>query len=141
MIDRQRGSPVSPEAIPSSNCLISSRRLRASPKTRFLRSQIDQLQCFKLGGHTWRNMVLAIWLSHYIISDYLECLWKNASPTCHALFAVNRCAWTNAKSTISGNPCMNHALLNASKKGLRDAKQRLDSRKYEGNDIDLLDMW
>jgi hypothetical protein len=36
---------------------------------------------------------------------------------------------------------MNHALLNASKKRLRETKQRLDGRKYDGNNIDLLDMW
>jgi len=113
--------------------------------------------CFRRGGeHTcnlrgkdliygadasWRNMALAVWLSHRVISDYLECLWKNASATSHRIFAANLCGWTNARSTIEGNLCMNHALPNASKKGLREAKQRLDGRKYDGNDIDLLDMW
>jgi len=120
--------------------IVSAAR-RFTPKTRFLCRRLTNFNDLKVGGHTWRNMALAVWVSHRVISDYLECLWKNASPTSHALFAGNLCAWTNARSTISGNPCMNHALLNASKKRLREAKQRLDGRKYDANNIDLLDMW
>ena len=90
---------------------------------------------------SWRNMALAVCLSHCIISDYLECLWKNASLPSHALFAPNLCAWTNAKLTTSGNPCTKTATLKDSRKKLRDATRHLDVRKRDENNVDLLDMW
>lgn len=90
---------------------------------------------------SWRNMALAVCLSHRIISDYLECLWKNASLPSHALFAPNLCAWTNAKLTTSGNPCTKTATLKDSRKKLRDATRHLDVRKRDENNVDLLDMW
>jgi len=36
---------------------------------------------------------------------------------------------------------MNHALLNASKKRLRETRPHLNDGRYEANNVDLLDMW
>jgi len=66
---------------------------------------------------------------------------KTASPPSHALFAANLCAWTNAKLTISGSPFTKPATLTSSKKTVRDERPHLDDRKYDRNNLDLVDMW
>jgi hypothetical protein len=40
-----------------------------------------------------------------------------------------------------GEPVHDHALLNTSKKRSREAKKRLDGRRFDGNNVDLLDIW